>query len=79
MSEGPSLLPSRATVIHAVSGSGRDEWHIECRFPSGEKYAPVVVDGDHEDLADWLCAQINAREEAADVAAAVHAETEATT
>ena len=52
-------LPSRATVRAAVNEHGEDEWHIECWFPSGNKYAPIVVDGGEEALADWICEQIN--------------------
>ena len=53
------MIPTYTTVVAAVTPSGRDEWHIECRFPNGEKHAPVVIDGEHEDLADLICRLLN--------------------
>jgi hypothetical protein len=53
------VIPTYTTVVAAVTPSGRDEWHIECRFPNGEKHAPVVIDGEHEDLADLICRLLN--------------------
>ena len=47
-----------ATVRSAIDENDDEEWHIECQFADGLKYAPVVVDGDHEkladDIAEWL-------------------------
>lgn len=54
-------LPSFATVRMTVDAGGEDEWHIECRYPGGGKDAPVVVDGEHEALADFICDALNQR------------------
>lgn len=40
-----------ATVREAQDETGWLTWHIECRFEDGQKYAPVIVDHDREDLA----------------------------
>lgn len=45
---------SKATVRVAD-----DEWHIEIRFKNGEKYAPIKVDIEHEELADRICRMLN--------------------
>jgi len=48
------MIPTHVTVRPAVRSDGDGCWHIECRFANGEKYAPVIVDGEHEDLADLI-------------------------
>lgn len=50
-------------VEYATVRDGGDEWHIECRFRDGQKFAAVMVEKDHEDLADWIAAIINAVED----------------
>ena len=50
----PGRRIEKATVRDAV-----EEWHIECWFDDGQKYAAISVDIDREDLADWLCRIIN--------------------
>jgi len=52
-------LENGRKIISATVRDAEDEWHIECRFENGEKYAAIHVDIDREDLADWLCALIN--------------------
>ncbi|ANI78994.1 hypothetical protein [Sphingobium sp. EP60837] len=47
----------------ATVRDGDDEWHIECRFKDGQKFAAIIVDKDHEDLADWIAAAITALSE----------------
>ena len=49
--------PDRDDARHAVGGI---ECHIECRFSNGEKFAPIKVDGEHEELANWIAAGLNA-------------------
>ena len=41
-------------VQFATVRDGGDEWHIECRFKDGQKFAAVTVDKDQEALADWI-------------------------
>jgi hypothetical protein len=50
-----------AGVVSATVRDGDDEWHIECRFDDGQKYAAIRVDKEQEDLADAICAFLNAR------------------
>ncbi|WP_202951367.1 hypothetical protein, partial [Sphingobium bisphenolivorans] len=47
-------------VQYATVRDDGDEWHIECRFKDGQKFAAITVDKDHEDLADWIAAAITA-------------------
>jgi hypothetical protein len=56
-------------VIHATVRDADDEWHIECRFNDGQKFAAVRVDKGHEALADFIAKAIIAP--APDIAAAV--------
>lgn len=37
-----------------------DEYHIECRFEDGQKFAAVTVDGRFPELADKIAAFLNA-------------------
>lgn len=45
-----------ATVRDGTSTDGESEWHIECRFNDGQKFAAIVVDGQFEWLADLISA-----------------------
>lgn len=40
-----------ATVRHAYTNEGYEEWHIECRFDDGQKFPAVTVDLEFEELA----------------------------
>lgn len=48
------------TLNHCTVRKGDDEWHIECRFSDGQKYAAIKVDGDFPLLADRVAAFLNA-------------------
>lgn len=48
-------------VREGINDIGDSEWHIECRFKNGEKYAPIVVSGEHEALAHLIADFLNAR------------------
>lgn len=54
-----------ATVRHAIGDDGQGELHIECRFKAGgkfaQKYAPIVVDEDEDDLAHWIAGALDTR------------------
>ena len=54
-------MPVRAVVRPAIDHVGVEEWHIECWWAGGAKYAPIVVDGERGDLADWICRELNER------------------
>lgn len=51
-------VAGKCPVRYATVRDGRDEWHIECRFKDGQKFAAVTVDKEHEDLADWIASAI---------------------
>lgn len=53
-------VAGKCPVQYATVRDGGDEWHIECRFKDGQKFAAVTVDKEHEDLADWIAAAITA-------------------
>lgn len=53
-------VAGKCPVQYATVRDGGDEWHIECRFKDGQKFAAVTVDKDHEDLADWIATAITA-------------------
>lgn len=53
------------TVTYATVRDGDDEWHIECRFSDGQKYAAIRVDLPFEYLADEICAWLNEKAGAA--------------
>ena len=53
-----------ATVREAAQYDGPHEyieWHIECRFENGDKYAAITVDEEHEELADAIAAWLSER------------------
>jgi hypothetical protein len=50
-------IPAWATVRDAG-----ERWHIECRFPDGQKYAAVEVSVECLDLAQFICDAINNRQ-----------------
>lgn len=53
-----------ATIREAVCDYGGDiEFHIECRFEDGQKWSPITVSGERADLADLICATLNAEAE----------------
>jgi hypothetical protein len=54
-------LPVFAGVRTAVEDNGNSVHHMECRFPDGQKYAPVVVDIECEALAQFIADSINQR------------------
>ncbi|MCP4990915.1 MAG: hypothetical protein GY928_34190 [Colwellia sp.] len=47
------------TVRDVVDGNGLKEFHIECRFQDGQKFAPIVVDGQFEGLAIAIANYLN--------------------
>lgn len=53
-------LPTYASIIEAQGADGL-EFHIECRWADGQKYAPIVVDAEHPELADFIARCINNR------------------
>lgn len=38
---------------------GDSEWHLECRFSDGQKYAAIKIDGDCPELATRVAALLN--------------------
>ena len=38
---------------------GNDEWHLECRFSDGQKYAAILVDGECPRLAERVASLLN--------------------
>lgn len=48
-----------ATVREGIDDLGDSEWHIECRFSDGQKFAPIIVDGEFPELADRIRDFIN--------------------
>lgn len=46
-------------VRYATVRDGGDNWHIECRFEDGQKFAPITVDGDQEALAHFVAAALS--------------------
>lgn len=57
----PLLIPhgvSFCTVREASDDTG-EEWHLECRFEDGAKFAAVKIDYDRPELADFLAHAIN--------------------
>lgn len=58
-------VAGKCPVRYATVRDGGDEWHIECRFKDGQKFAAITVDKEHEDLADWIAAAITALMEGA--------------
>jgi hypothetical protein len=51
-------------VIKSGVREGMDEWHIECRFKDGQKYAAIRVDIEHEKLAHLISRLIAAAPDA---------------
>lgn len=50
-------------IVSATVRVSDDEYlHIECRFSDGQKYAAVMVDADHPELAHDICEYLNMRE-----------------
>lgn len=49
-----------ATVRDSEDAHGDLRYDIECRFADGAKYAPISVDGDHEELALLIAATLSA-------------------
>jgi len=47
------------TVKYATVRDGDDEWHVECRFSDGQKYAAVTVDKPFEKLAHKIATFLN--------------------
>lgn len=54
-------LPFYTTVRGSIDENDLEELHLECRFPDGSKYSAVVIDGECEELAHFLCDALNAR------------------
>jgi hypothetical protein len=50
--------PKARGVVHATVRDGDDDWHIECRFADGQKFAAVTVDREHEELAHFIAAAL---------------------
>ncbi|AFU88354.1 hypothetical protein CcrSwift_gp036 [Caulobacter phage CcrSwift] len=50
---------SYCTVRIGVLPDGDIEYHLECRFEDGQKYAAVKVDGGHERLAHRIAEFLN--------------------
>ena len=38
---------------------GDEEWHLECRFSDGQKYAAIWVDGEFPQLAERVASLLN--------------------
>lgn len=57
---------SACPVQFATVRDGGDEWHIECRFKDGQKFAAVTVDKDQEALADWIALSLSQPPEASE-------------
>jgi hypothetical protein len=51
------MMPEPACV-YATVRDGFDEWHVECRFDDGQKFAAVHVDYDFPDLAHRIAAAL---------------------
>jgi hypothetical protein len=47
-------MNEESKVIDATVRDGLDEWHIECRFDNGEKFAAVTVDYNKPELAQKI-------------------------
>lgn len=52
-------LEPEPEIIYATVRDGYDEWHIECRFADGQKYAAVKVSREFENLAHRICDYLN--------------------
>lgn len=66
-SEEPKVI--YATVREAIStqeaaGGKESEWHIECRFEDGQKYAAIKVVHEMEALADLVAELLNEKAKA---------------
>ncbi len=46
-------------ITHCGVRDGDDEYHIECRFDDGQKFAAVKVDGEFPLLAEFIAAFLN--------------------
>jgi len=46
-------------ILFTTVRDGDDEWHIECRFSDGQKFAAVKVDKEFEGLADRISRFLN--------------------
>lgn len=46
-------------VTSATVRDGGDEWHIECRFSDGQKFAAITVDRECEALAHQVAKALN--------------------
>lgn len=46
-------------VIFCTVRDGDDEWHIECRFDDGQKFAAITVDYDFPQLAHKIADFLN--------------------
>jgi hypothetical protein len=51
-----------AEVISASVRDGGDDFHIECRFSNGEKFAAIIVDLSHPELASKICGFLNRKD-----------------
>lgn len=51
----------RRVLLATLRDGDSGEVHVECRFDSGEKYAPIVVDDDDEDVARWFVRSVALR------------------
>lgn len=60
---------ARNSEIHGVENAtvrdGGEDWHVECRFADGQKFAAVTVDKDHPDLAQWIANALSGEESGA--------------
>lgn len=49
------------TLLFCTVRDGVDEWHIECRFSDGQKFAAITVDREFQQLADLVASLLNQR------------------
>jgi hypothetical protein len=52
-------LPIYVGMRDVVDEKGMEVIHLECRFPDGQKYAPIEVEGDHQLLASLITRFLN--------------------
>jgi hypothetical protein len=49
----------KASVRESFDSSDIPCWDIECWFEDGQKFAPIEIDYEHEELADTICKFLN--------------------
>ena len=58
--KGTPGMAIESRVDFCTVRDGGEDWHLECRFEDGQKFAAIRVDKECHDLADYIAHILNA-------------------